>query len=164
MARRVTVADREIETRDRVLAWWPRGAPPPTWATAGTALRVRGALAPLEDPRNPGGSVGGGKRRRLAREGVAAILAVEPGGVEAWSLPRDATPLGRSPWPPLLAEARRGTADRFEAASGPLAAALARGMLLGDRAGVEPETRDSVPLPSASTSLLEDRAPGNHTH
>jgi competence protein ComEC len=42
-----------------------------------------------------------------------------------------------------LAEVRRAIADRFEAASGPRAAALARGMLLGDRAGIEPETRES---------------------
>jgi len=137
---RVRVGDRERVMRARVAARWPGGSPPPTWAAAGTALRLKGALRPPEDARNPGGYA---PRGRLARAGIAATIDVDPDGVTAWSPPRDQSALRRTPWRPLLAAGRRAIADRFEAAAGPRAAALARGMLLGDRGGIEPDMRMS---------------------
>ncbi|HEU4335022.1 MAG TPA: ComEC/Rec2 family competence protein, partial [Candidatus Eisenbacteria bacterium] len=138
--RRVRAGTRDVETRAEVSLRWPSALPPPTWASPGTALRVRGLLRPLEDRRNPGGVAPGAW---LARDGLEGTLDAEPGGVEAWSPERRERAAGPAPAATILAALRVATADRIEAAARSEAAALARGMLLGDRAGVAPETRES---------------------
>lgn len=138
--RHARIGTRDVEVRDEVSLRWPSSIPPPTWAAPGTALRVRGFLRPLEDRRNPGGAAPG---EWLARDGLAGTLEAEPGGIEAWSPDRRERAEGPAPAGTILAALRAATADRIEAAAGSEAAALARGMLLGDRAGVAPETRES---------------------
>ncbi|HET7903468.1 MAG TPA: ComEC/Rec2 family competence protein, partial [Candidatus Eisenbacteria bacterium] len=138
--RRVRAGTRDVETRAEVSLRWPSALPPPTWASPGTALRVGGVLRPLEDRRNPGGAAPGAW---LARDGLEGTLDAEPGGIEAWSPDRRERAAGPAPAATILAALRAATADRIEAAAGSEAAALARGMLLGDRAGVAPETRES---------------------
>ncbi len=142
---RVDVVEARVGAEASALAGtvrlrWPNGAPPPSWAVAGTPLAVRGAIHPLEDARNPGGSPSG---RWLEREGLDAILDVMPGGVEPWEPPDGSAGRDRRGGARLASEARRAVGRLIDAHAPRGAAALARGMLLGDRVGIDAETRDS---------------------
>ena len=119
---------------------WPAGAPPPSWCVAGTPLAARGLIRPLEDARNPGGSPPG---RWQEREGIGATFDVDPGSVEPWDPPPGTAGRDRRGWARLAAEARRALGRLIDAHTPAGAAALARGMLLGDRVGIDSETRDS---------------------
>jgi competence protein ComEC len=119
---------------------WPAGTPPPTWAVAGTPIAARGLVRPLEDARNPGGTPPG---PWLEREGIDASFDVEAGTVEPWTPPPGTAGRDRRGGARLAAEVRRSLGRLFDAHAPAAAAALARGMLLGDRVGIDAETRDS---------------------
>ncbi|HEU4724002.1 MAG TPA: ComEC/Rec2 family competence protein [Candidatus Eisenbacteria bacterium] len=119
---------------------WPTGAPPPSWCVAGTPIAARGEVRPREDARNPGGSPPG---RWLERDGIDATFDVEPGSVEAWAPPAGTAGRDRRGGARLVSEARRAVGRLIDAHAPARAAALARGMLLGDRVGIDAETRDS---------------------
>jgi competence protein ComEC len=134
------VGEREENVTARVRMRWPVGSPPPAWAVSGTPLAARGVARALEDARNPGGSPPG---RWLEREGTDATFDVAPGSVEPWLPPGVTAGRDRRSGARLAAEARRAVGRLLDAHAPPVAAALARGMLLGDRVGVDAETRES---------------------
>ena len=119
---------------------WPVGAPPPAWAVAGTPLAASGSVRPLEDARNPGGAPPG---RWLERERIDATFDVDPGGIEPWDPPPGTAGRDRRGGARLASEARRSVGRLIDAHAPATAAALSRGMLLGDRVGIDAETRDS---------------------
>ncbi|HET9950298.1 MAG TPA: ComEC/Rec2 family competence protein [Candidatus Eisenbacteria bacterium] len=137
---RVAVGTREATIAATVRLLWPSGTPAPTWAVAGTPIAARGLVRPLEDARNPGGSAPG---RWLEREGIDATFDVEPGSVEPWTPPPGVGGKDRRGGARLAAEIRRSMGRLFDAHAPAAASALARGMLLGDRVGIDAETRDS---------------------
>ena len=137
---RVVVGGRDAPIAATVRLAWPTGMPAPTWAVAGTPVAARGWVRPLEDARNPGGAPPG---RWLASEGIGATFDVEPGGVEPWTPPAGVSGKDRRGGARLAAEIRRSMGRLFDAHAPAAASALARGMLLGDRVGIDPETRDS---------------------
>lgn len=137
---RAVVGPREAQLVATVRLLWPSGMPAPTWAVAGTPIAARGLVRPLEDARNPGGSPPG---RWLEREGIDATFDVEPGTIEPWTPPACVSGRDRRGGARLAAEIRRSMGRLFDAHAPASASALARGMLLGDRVGIDAETRDS---------------------
>jgi competence protein ComEC len=137
---RAVVGGREAPIAAAVRLAWPAGMPAPTWAVAGTPIAARGWVRPLEDARNPGGAPPG---RWLASEGIEATFEVEPGAVEPWTPPAGVSGRDRRGGARLAAEVRRSMGRLLDAHAPASASALARGMLLGDRVGIDQETRDS---------------------
>jgi len=131
--RRVAVGDREAVCRARILARWRDEAAAPRWAVPGLWLSLEGALRPPEDARNPGVEPPG---RWMERLGLDATLDVDPHTVFAPTDPPD-----RATDP--AAVARVQLARLFSSCFVPPVAALARGILLGDRSGIEPAVRDA---------------------
>ncbi|HEX3113338.1 MAG TPA: ComEC/Rec2 family competence protein, partial [Candidatus Eisenbacteria bacterium] len=132
-ARRVRVGDREAACRAKLTVRWRDDAIPPRWVLPGLWLRLRGDFRPPEDARNPGSSAPG---RALERLGLAGTVTIDPLSIEA---PADPPERGADPGAILrdrLARAFAGSLSR------PVAA-LARGMLLGDRSGIAPAIQHS---------------------
>lgn len=132
-ARRVSIGRREATCRARLLLRWRDDAAAPRWAVPGLWLSVEGEYRPPEDARNPGLDPPG---RWMERDGLAGSVDVDPRTVAA---PVD---------PPerafdLAALTRDRLARLFSVTLAPPVAALARGILLGDRSGIEPATRDA---------------------
>ena len=132
-ARRVRVGDREAACLAKLTVRWRDDAIPPRWVLPGLWLRLRGDFRPPEDARNPGSSAPG---RALERLGLAGTVTIDPLSIEA---PADPPERGADPGAILrdrLARAFAGSLSR------PVAA-LARGMLLGDRSGIAPAIQHS---------------------
>ena len=132
-ARRVRVGAAEAECRARLLLRWRDSTIPPRWIVPGLWLRISGAFRPPEDARNPGGAAPG---RWLTGLGIAGTIAVDPLSPSA---PADPPERGGG----FGAIVRDRVARQLAAAVSPPVAALARGMLLGDRSGISPAMRDS---------------------
>ncbi len=132
-ARRVRVGEVEEPCRATLLLRWRDETIPPRWLLPGLWLRMSGSYRPPEDARNPGGTPPG---RWLTGLGIAGTVAVDPLSLSA---PADPPERGSD----LGAIVRDRVARRFAAALSPPVAALARGMLLGDRSGISPAIRDS---------------------
>jgi competence protein ComEC len=132
-ARRVEVGEAGAACRSRLLLRWRDGTLPPRWILPGLWLRIRGSYRPPEDARNPGGAPPG---RWLISMGIAGTVAVDPLSLSA---PAEPPERGGGFGAMLRDQVARG----FAAALSPPVAALARGMLLGDRSGIEPGIRDS---------------------
>lgn len=132
-ARSVRRDDRASPCRAKLLLRWQDGAVPPHWILPGLWLELRGRYRPPEDARNPGGSAPG---RWLERLGVAGTIAVNPLAVTA---PPDPPERGAS----LGALLRDRLARAFAEHLSPQVAGLARGMLLGDRSGIDPAVQRS---------------------
>jgi competence protein ComEC len=132
-ARRVRVGEAESECRANLLLRWRDGALPPRWILPGLWLQMSGSYRPPEDARNPGGTAPG---RWLTGLGISGTVAVDPLSLSA---PADPPERGGS----FGAILRDRLARQFAAALSPPVAALARGMLLGDRSGISPAIRDS---------------------
>lgn len=132
-ARRLRVGGAESPCHARLLLRWRDGTVPPRWVLPGLWLQLSGSFRPPEDARNPGSSAPG---RWLERIGVAGVVAVDPLSLSA---PPEPPERGAS-FAGLL---RDRLARTFaEDLSRPVAA-LARGMLLGDRSGIDPAVRRS---------------------
>ncbi len=132
-ARRVRVGDEEAPCRARLWLRWRGEVIPPRWILPGLWLQLSGAYRPPEDARNAGESASG---RWLERTGVAGTVAVDPISITAPSEP----PERGAGWGAVL---RDWVARAFsEDLSSPVAA-LARGMLLGDRSGIAPGVREA---------------------
>ncbi|MGE5175245.1 MAG: ComEC/Rec2 family competence protein [Hyphomicrobiales bacterium] len=132
-ARRVAVGGEEAPCRATLLLRFRDEASPPRWTLPGLWLSLEGGYRPPEDARNPGADAPG---RRLERLGIAGTVDVDPFSVAA---PPDAPERGAGPSAILRDRIARSLAASV---AGPVAA-LARGMILGDRSGIEPGTRDS---------------------
>ncbi len=132
-ARRIEIGEAESACRVRLVLRWRDGTVPPRWILPGLWLRFSGRYRPPEDARNSGTSAPG---RWLERLGVAGAVAADPLSISAPSEPPER---GAS----LAAMLRDRLARAFaEDLSRPVAA-LARGMLLGDRSGIDPAVRRS---------------------
>lgn len=127
-ARRVRVGETVRATRARLTLRWHDDAVPPGWIVPGLWLRVEGTYRPPEDARNPGQSAPG---RWLERLGIAGTVAVDPLSISA---PTDPPERGGSPG----ALVRDRVARLFASDLSHPVAAVARGMLLGDRSGISP--------------------------
>lgn len=126
--RRVRVGETESACRAAVILRWRDDAMPPRWMLPGLWLRCSGRYRPPEDARNPGGGAPG---RWLERSGIAGAIAVDPLSISA---PPDPPERGGS----FGAGLRDRLARVLSASLSPPVAALARGMLLGDRSGIDP--------------------------
>jgi competence protein ComEC len=131
--RRVRVADRGVSCRARVVMRWRGDAIPPRWLLPGLWLRASGSFRPPEDARNEGTDAPG---RRMERARVSGTLTVDPRSVLA---PPDPPERGGG-WAALI---RDRIARRFSDELSRPVAALARGMMLGDRSGIAPGVTDS---------------------
>lgn len=127
-ARRVGVGEVESACRAAVTLRWRDDVIPPRWILPGLWLRCSGRYRPPEDARNPGGGAPG---RWLERSGIAGAVAVDPLSITA---PPDPPERGAS----FGAGLRDRLARVLGASLSPPVAALARGMLLGDRSGIDP--------------------------
>jgi len=127
-ARRVRVGESEAACRAVVTLRWHDDVIPPRWILPGLWLECAGRFRPPEDARNPGAGAPG---RWLERSGIAGTVAVDPLSIAA---PPDPPERGASPGAAL----RDRLARIFAASLSPPVAALARGMLLGDRSGIDP--------------------------
>ena len=132
-ARRARVGGAERECRARLLLRWRDSTIAPRWIVPGLWLRISGAYRPPEDARNPGGAA---PRRWLTALGMAGTTSVDPLSPSA---PADPPERGGD----FGAIVRDRVARQLAAAVSPPVAALARGMLLGDRSGISPAMRDS---------------------
>ncbi|HEX5030198.1 MAG TPA: ComEC/Rec2 family competence protein [Candidatus Eisenbacteria bacterium] len=132
-ARRVRVGSREAPCRAKLTVRWRDDAIPPRWVLPGLWLRLRGDFRPPEDARNPGSSAPG---RALERLGLAGTVTIDPLSIEA---PADPPERGSDPG----AIIRDRLARAFAASLSRPVAALARGMLLGDRSGIAPAIQHS---------------------
>ena len=132
-ARRVRVGDAETECGARLLLRWRDSTIAPRWIVPGLWLRISGAYRPPEDARNPGGAAPG---RWLTALGIAGTVSVDPLSITA---PADPPERGGG----FGAIVRDRVARQLAAAVSPPVAALARGMLLGDRSGISAGMRDS---------------------
>lgn len=132
-ARRLRVGEMESSCRANLLLRWRDDAIPPRWILPGLWLRLGGRFRPPEDARNPGGSAPG---RWLERIGVDGVVAVDPLSVTA---PPDPPERGAS----FGAAPRDRIARSLAASLSAPVAALARGMLLGDRSGIDPVVQRS---------------------
>ena len=132
-ARRVAVGASEADCRARIVARWRDEAAAPKWAVPGLWLSLEGSLRPPEDARVAGVEAPG---RWMERLGIDGSLDVDPHSVFAPSDPPD-----RIADPAALARDR--LARLFSHSFAAPVAALARGVLLGDRSGIEPRIRDA---------------------
>ena len=132
-ARRLRVGGAESTCRAQVLLRWRDETIPPRWVLPGLWLRFSGSYRPPEDARNPGTSAPG---RWLERLGIAGVVAVDPLSLSA---PPDPPERGAS----LAGLLRDWLARTFAEDLSQPVAALARGMLLGDRSGIDPAVRRS---------------------
>jgi competence protein ComEC len=131
-ARRVAVGARWAPCRARVALRFGDDAGVPRWAFPGLCLSVSGTYRPPEDARNPGTEAPG---RWMERLGVAGTVEADPLGVESAADPVERGASATWVWRDRIARA-------FDAALAPPVAALARGMILGDRSMIAPATRD----------------------
>ena len=132
-ARRVRVGEAESGCRARLLLRWRDSTIAPRWIVPGLWLRLSGSYRPPEDARNPGGTPPG---RWLTGLGIAGTVSVDPLSLSA---PADPPERGGG----FGAIVRDRVARQLAAAVSPPVAALARGMLLGDRSGISAAMRDS---------------------
>ncbi|HEV8129451.1 MAG TPA: ComEC/Rec2 family competence protein, partial [Candidatus Eisenbacteria bacterium] len=132
-ATRVFVGEAEAPCRARVELRFREDAGVPRWAYPGLALSVTGEYRPPEDARNPGVEAPG---RWMERLGVSGTVDVDPTGVAAGSDPRERGAAATWIWRDRIARA-------FDEALSPPVAALARGMILGDRSMIAPGMRDA---------------------
>jgi len=132
-ARRLEVGAGEAACHAHILARWREDAGAPTWVVPGLWLSLEGELRPLEDARNAGLEAPG---RWMERLGLDGTLDVDPQSVVAPPDPPD-----RIADPAALGRDR--LARLFSRSFTAPAAALARGVLLGDRSGIEPTVRDA---------------------
>jgi competence protein ComEC len=132
-ARRVRVGRRDIACRARLTVRWRDDALPPRWVLPGLWLRLRGDYRPPEDARNSGTSAPG---RSLERLGLSGSITIDPLSIEA---PADPPERGAD----AGAMIRDRLARAFAASLSRPVAALARGMLLGDRSGIAPAIQHS---------------------
>src|SRR5262245_52775921 len=131
--RRVRVGDADTTCAARVTLRWAPDDPSPGWITPGLWLRLAGAFRPPEDARNFGVSPPG---RWAERAGFAGTIRVEPGSILAPADP----PVRGATWDASLRDrAARALARR----SCEPVAALARGMLIGDRSGIGADVRNA---------------------
>ncbi len=131
-ARRVAVGERWAPCAARVALRFGDDAGVPRWAFPGLCLSVSGTYRPPEDARNPGTEAPG---RWMERLGVAGTVEADPLGVVAAVDPVERGAAATWVWRDRIARA-------FDAALAPPVAALARGMILGDRSMIAPATRD----------------------
>ncbi|HEX7076947.1 MAG TPA: ComEC/Rec2 family competence protein, partial [Candidatus Eisenbacteria bacterium] len=132
-ARRVAVGETSAPCRARVLLRFRDQALAPRWTLPGLWISLEGSFRPPEDARNQGVDAPG---RSMERLGLSGTVDVDPFSVAA---PSDAPERGAGPAELL----RDRIARAFAASLAPPVAALARGMILGDRSGIEPGTRDA---------------------
>jgi len=132
-ARRVRIGDQARPCRARLLLRWQEGGAAPEWATPGLWIRARGEYRPPEDARNPGSQAPG---RWLERLGLAGTVDVDPSSVSVLASPA----ASGVAWGALL---RWRVARLLSHDLSPPVAALARGMILGDRTGIAPSIRDA---------------------
>jgi competence protein ComEC len=130
--RRVAVGERWAPCRARIALRFPDEAGVPRWAFPGMCLAVSGEYRPPEDARNPGTEAPG---RWMERLGEAGTVEADPLGVAASADPAERGASATWVWRDRIARA-------FDAALAPPVAALARGMILGDRSMIAPATRD----------------------
>lgn len=131
--RSVRAGGREAPTCARILLRWRDPAEAPRWAAPGLMLRASGRFRPPEDARNPGGFAVG---RWLPRERIEGTLDVEAPSVVL-------EPGAAPPWSAVAAGTREGIGRRADADLTAPVAALVRGMLLGDRAGIAAPIEDA---------------------
>jgi len=131
-ARRVAVGERWAPCRASIALRFRDEAGVPRWAFPGMCLAVSGEYRPPEDTRNPGTEAPG---RWMERLGVAGTVEADPLGVAASADPVERGASATWVWRDRIARA-------FDAALSPPVAALARGMILGDRSMIAPATRD----------------------
>ena len=132
-ARRVRVGSHEAACHAKLTVRWRDDAIPPRWVLPGLWLRLRGDYRPPEDARNFGSSAPG---RALERLGLAGTVTIDPLSIEA---PAEPPERGADPG----AIIRDRLARAFAASLSRPVAALARGMLLGDRSGIAPAIQHS---------------------
>lgn len=130
--RRIAVGSHEAPCAARLTLRFPDDAGVPRWAFPGLWLRVTGAFRPPEDARNPGTEAPG---RWLERSGIAGTIDADPLGVAAD--PDPPAPGAGETW--VL---RDRIARAFDRALTVPVAALARGMILGDRSLIAPATQN----------------------
>lgn len=131
-ARRVGVGRHERACDARVVLRFGDEAGVPRWAFPGLWLEVAGEFRPPEDSRNPGTEAPG---RWMERSGVAGMIDADPLGVAADADPPDPGAGETWVWRDRIARA-------FDRALTAPVAALARGMILGDRSRIAPATRN----------------------
>ncbi len=132
-ATRVLVGERASPCRARVALRFRDEAGVPRWAYPGLALSVAGEYRPPEDARNPGVEAPG---RWMERLGVSGSVDVDPTGVAAAGDARERGAAATWIWRDRIARA-------FDEHLAPPVAALARGMILGDRSMIAPAMRDA---------------------
>ena len=130
---RVRVGEAEATCRARVTLRWMPDDPAPGWVLPGQWLRLAGAYRPPEDARNFGGSAPG---RWAERAGLSGTIRVDARGVVAPAEP----PKRGARWDAFV---RDSAARAFARRTSQPVAALARGMLLGDRSGIGPDVRNA---------------------
>jgi len=130
-ARRVEVAGREAPCRARLIVRFPEAAGVPRWAYPGLCLDITGDYRPPEDARNPGSEAPG---RWMERLGISGALQADPLGVTVDIAPPDPGASETWVWRDRIARA-------FDRSLTVPVAALARGMILGDRSLIAPATR-----------------------
>lgn len=131
--RSVRVGGREAAVRARLSLRFRDLEAAPDWAVPGLSLRASGWYRPPEDSRNPGGFAPG---RWLERAGLSGAIDVDPASVRL--APSGAGGVNAAP---AMIRARIGRAA--DGALSAPSAALLRGMLLGDRAGIAPAIEDA---------------------
>ena len=127
------VGDADTTCSARVTLRWGPDDPAPGWITPGLWLRLAGAFRPPEDARNFGVSPPG---RWAERAGLAGVIRVDPRSIVAPAEP----PVRGATWDGYL---RDRAARAFARRACEPVAALARGMLIGDRSGIGPDMRSA---------------------
>ncbi|MGE5179383.1 MAG: ComEC/Rec2 family competence protein [Bacteroidota bacterium] len=122
-ARHVAAGRHETDCDARIVIRFRDEAGTPRWAFPGLWLEVTGDYRPPEDARDEGIEAPG---RWMERQGIAGTLDADPLGVAAAADPSDPGAAETWVWRDRMARA-------FDRALAPPAAALARGMILGDR-------------------------------
>jgi competence protein ComEC len=131
--RRLRVGGVDTTCSARVTLRWAAEDPSPGWITPGLWLRLVGSFRPPEDARNFGVSAPG---RWAERAGLAGTIRVRPGSIVAPADP----PVRGATWDAYL---RDRAARAFGRRACEPVAALARGMLIGDRSGIGADVRNA---------------------